>query len=133
MQPLHHLTVERYRAARGILRKLERGDDLAGLGDLGRGRREDGVAGLDLARMDQRLAVEAEIARLRALLPKAVDVAEIAIGTVENLKAVGAGGENAMRDQGQHRRAARLHFDPRLARNIVRPKHEAGEPRLDTA
>ena len=66
VQPLHHLTVERNRATRGVLRPLERRDDLAGLRDFLRRRREDGVAGLDLAGMDQRLAVEAEIAALRS-------------------------------------------------------------------
>ena len=64
VQPLHHLAIELDRAARGVFRLLERRDDLAGVRDfLGR-RREDRVAGLDLAGMDQRLAVEAEIARL---------------------------------------------------------------------
>ena len=70
VQPLHHLAVERDRAARGVLRPFERRDDLAGLGHLLRRRREDGVAGLDLAGMDQRLAVEAEIAALRAFVAK---------------------------------------------------------------
>src|SRR5665647_3610627 len=70
VQPLYHLPVERNRAARGIFGLIERRDDLAGMRDLLRWRREDGVAGLDLARVDERLAVEAEIARLRAFLPK---------------------------------------------------------------
>ena len=90
VQPLHHPAVELDRAARGVFRPLERGDDLARLGDfLGR-RREDRVAGLDLAGMDQRLAVEAEIAALRAFLAEAVDIAEIAVGPVENFQAMGA-------------------------------------------
>ena len=81
---------------------------------LGR-RREDRVAGFDLARMEQRLAVEAEIAALRAFQRKPVDIAEVAVGSVENFQAVSTRGENAMRDQRQHRRAAGLHPDPRLA------------------
>src|SRR5260370_4427168 len=89
VQPLHHLAVELNRAARGVLRPLECRDDLAGMRDLLRGRREDRVAGHDLARMDQGLAVEAEIARLRAFQRKAVDIAEIAVGSVENFKAAG--------------------------------------------
>src|SRR5208337_2923863 len=98
-QPLHHLSVELDRAARGVLRPFERRDNLSGMRNFLRRRSEDRIAGLDLAGMDQRLAVEAEIARLRAFLPKAVEIAEIAVGSVENFKAVGAGGENAMRDQ----------------------------------
>src|ERR1700676_5525068 len=133
MQPLHHLTVERDRTARGILRPLECRDDLAGVGDLLLGRGEDGVAGLDLAWMNQRLAVESKIARLGALLPKAVEIAEIAVGSVEDFEAVSAGGQNAVRDHRQHRGAARLHPYPSLARNIVGPEHEAGQPRVDIA
>jgi hypothetical protein len=75
MQPFHHLAVERDRAARGVLRPFERRDDLASVGDFLRRRREDGVAGLDLAGMDQGLAVEAEIAALGAFGGKAVDIA----------------------------------------------------------
>jgi hypothetical protein len=53
---------------------LESRDDLARFGDfLGR-RREDGVAGLDMARMDQRLAVKAEIAALRAFDGKTIEL-----------------------------------------------------------
>ena len=91
MQPLHHPAVELDRAARGVFRQLERRDDLSRLRDfLGR-RREDRVAGLDMARMDQRLAVKAEIAALRAFGGKAVDIAEVAVGPVEDFEAVRRG------------------------------------------
>ena len=75
VQPFHHAAVELDRAARGVLGLLEGGDDLARFGDFLRRRREDRVAGLDMARMDQRLAVETEIAALRAFDRKAIDVA----------------------------------------------------------
>src|SRR3981189_517798 len=87
MQPFHHLAVEPDRAARGVLRLLEPRDHLAGIGDFLRRRREDRVAGLDLAGMDQRLAVETEIAALRAFLAEAVDIAEVAIGSIEYFEA----------------------------------------------
>ena len=74
MQPFDHPAVELDRAARGIFRKLEGRDDLARLRDFLGGRREDRVAGLDLAGMDQRLAVEAEVAALRAFLAEAVEL-----------------------------------------------------------
>ena len=86
MQALDHAAVELDRAARGVLRLLEGGYDLARLGDLSLGRREDRVAGVDVARMDQRLAVEAEIAALRAFLREAVDIADVAIRPVEDLR-----------------------------------------------
>src|SRR4051812_17412159 len=91
VQALDHLTVETDRAARGVLRPCKRRDDLAGLRNLLRGRREDRVAGLDLARVDQRLAVEAEIATLRTFQRKAVDIAEVAVGSIENFEAISTG------------------------------------------
>ena len=53
-----------------VLRQVERRDDLARLRDLVGARRERRVAGLDLVRMDQGLAVEAHVARLRAFAAK---------------------------------------------------------------
>src|ERR1700681_275989 len=98
MQPLHHLAVELDRAARGVLGPLERRDDLAGVRDFLRRRRENRVAGFDLARMDQGLAVEAEIAALRAFQREAVDIAEVAIGSVENFEAISARRKHSLRD-----------------------------------
>ena len=80
--------------------------------------------------MDQRLAVEAEIAALRAFGGEAVDIADVAVRPVENFQPVGARRQDAMRDHRDHRRAARLHPDPRLPRDVVGPEHEAGEPRF---
>src|SRR5512140_2795716 len=101
--------------------------------DLLRRRREDRIAGLDLAGMDQRLAVEAEIARLRAFLAKAVDIGEIAVGPIENFQTMRARRQDAMRDHRDHRGAAGLHPDPRLAREIMRPENKSGEPRSGIA
>src|SRR3954453_5650151 len=64
MQSLHHPAVQLNSAARGIFRPLERRDDFSRLRHFVGGRREDRVAGIDLARMNQRLPVEAEIAAL---------------------------------------------------------------------
>src|SRR6476646_973617 len=114
VQPLHHLAVELDRTARGVLRSIECRDDLAGMRDLLRRRRKDRVAGHDLARMDQGLAVEAEIAGLRTFQREAVGIAEVAVGSVEDFDAVGAGRKNAVPHQGVHRRAARLYCYPRL-------------------
>ena len=64
MQAFHHRAVEADRAARDVFRKLERGDDFSRARDFLLGRGEDRVAGLDLRGMDQRLAVEAEVANV---------------------------------------------------------------------
>ncbi len=85
VQTFDHLAVEPDRAARGVFRLFEGGDDLAGLRDLFFRRREDRVAGFDLAGMDQRLAIETEIAALGAFRGKTIDVAKIAVGPIENL------------------------------------------------
>ena len=52
-----------------ILRPVEEGDDRAGAVDLFGGRGEDRVGDGDLVRVDQGLAVEAEIAGLLAFGP----------------------------------------------------------------
>src|SRR3954463_14800107 len=79
MQSLHHPAVQLNSTARGIFRPLERRDDVSRLRHFVGGRREDGVAGIDLAGMNQRLAVEAEIAALCAFLRKTISIAEIAV------------------------------------------------------
>ncbi len=67
MEALHHAAIEGDGTAGAVLRRGERLDDAAGLGHLARRRGEDAVRDLDLARMDQSLAVETEIAGLDAL------------------------------------------------------------------
>ena len=116
-----------------VLGQFERRNDLARLRDLVRRRREDRVAGVDVARMDQRLAVEAEIAALRAFGGKAVEIADIAVGPVEHFEPVRMRRQHAMRDHRDHRRAARHHPDPRFPRDVVRSEHEAGKPRFGIA
>ena len=75
--------------------QIERRDHLARLRDLVRRRRERRVAGLDLVRMDQRLAVEAEVARLRAFGREAFGIGEVVVDAVEDVDAVLARGEQA--------------------------------------
>jgi hypothetical protein len=65
---------------------------------------------------------------LRAFGRKAVDIADVAVGPVENFEPVRARRQDAVRDHRDHRRAARLHADPRLPRYVVGPEHEACEP-----
>ena len=67
MHALDHAAFDLHHALSLVLRQLERGDQLAGMRDFIGTRREHRIAGLDLVRMNQRLAVEAHIARLDAL------------------------------------------------------------------
>ncbi len=128
MQPFHHPAIELNRAARCVFRQRERRDDLARLLDLGRGRREGGVTRFDLARMNQRLAVKAEIAGLRAFAGKAFDIGDVAERAIQDGQPVSARGQHAMADHRQHGGAAGQHPDPGFAGNVVRAEYEAGEP-----
>src|SRR5690349_17278117 len=71
VEALDHLAADLDRALAGMLGPLERRDDLPRPRDLVRARRERGVARLDLAGVNQRLAVKTEVARLRALCREA--------------------------------------------------------------
>src|SRR6185437_11622753 len=97
-QPLDHPSVELDRAARNILRQFEGCNDLTRLVDLLRRRREDRIAGIDMARMDQRLAVKAEIAALRAFGGEAFEIADVAVGAVEHFETMRMCRQHAMRD-----------------------------------
>src|SRR6185437_1488028 len=67
MQALDHAAIDGDDALGLVFRQIESGDDFARLGDLFQRGREGLVAQLDLARMNQRLAVKAELYPLRAL------------------------------------------------------------------
>ena len=86
----------------------------SGAFDFGGGWSENLIADVDLTGMDQRFAVKTKIARLHAFLGKAVDTADIAVGSVKDFEPVGAGGENAVGDHRDHRGTAGQHPDPRL-------------------
>ena len=49
--------------------------------------------------MNQGLAVETEVAALRAFGSKAVDIADIAVGSIKDIETVCARGKNAVDDQ----------------------------------
>ena len=127
---LDHAAVDLHHALALVLRQIERRDHLARLRDLVGARREHRVARPDLVRMDQRLAVEAHVARLRAFGLEALRIAEIVVDAVEDVDAVGVRGEQAARQPRQHRRAAGHEPRPRFLGEIVGAHDEAGEPRL---
>src|SRR5438105_6532454 len=83
---LDHLIAEALGAA------VERLDERFGTLDLRRGRREGAVAGVDLARMDQALAVETEPAALLRLRHEAVRIFEAIEHAIKCRDARRAGG-----------------------------------------
>src|ERR1700722_12158695 len=56
--------------------------------------------------MDQRLAVEAQLAALDAFALQPLDIREIVVDAVEDVDAEGMGGEHALGEPRQHRGAA---------------------------
>ena len=107
MQQLRHPAVDLDHALAGVFRQRERGDHGAGAGDFIGGGREDGVARLDLAGMDQRLAVEAELQALTALRFEAGRVGDVVVDAVDRRQPLGACGGDGERQRGVERARAR--------------------------
>ena len=109
---------------------LEGGDDPARHLELGGRRREDLVARLDLAGMDQGLAVEAHFEPLPADGAEALGVLDVVVDAVEDGEAIGPRRQHAeaeRRDQRQaHRRVARAH----VLHQIVGAHDEQRQPRM---
>ena len=91
-------------------------------------RRERLVGALDLAGVDQRLAVEAQLAALPALGEEAVGVLHVVVDAVEDRDAGGPGGQQRQRQRGQQRRAAGHVLGVQLLDEVVGAHHEHGEP-----
>ena len=90
MQPLDHAPFNHDHALTGVLRLAEGVDHFPRPIDLLLGRGEDLVAGGNLARMDQGLAIHAQRPPAFALLAQAKLVAEIVIDPVDDVEAVRA-------------------------------------------
>src|SRR5687767_1497350 len=93
MQPLDHPPLDHDHALAFVLLAAEGIDDLARPVDLLLGGGENLVAGADLARMDQSLAVHAEDTAALALIAQTLLVAEVIIDAVDDIEAVGARGD----------------------------------------
>src|SRR3982074_2103090 len=85
-------------AAAGAAGVVEGVDDLAGLGDLVGRRGEDAVAWLELAGVDEGLAVEAELPALQAFRLEAGRVADVVVDAVQDHLAGRAGGQQGQRE-----------------------------------
>ena len=80
--------------------------------------------------MDQRLAVEAEVAGLRAFIVEAFRVGNVVVDAIEDIDAVFARGQHAGPDPRQHWCAARDLTRARFLGKVIEAEHEAGQPRL---
>src|SRR5262245_10548545 len=95
MQSLDHTAIKRDHAFVLVLRKIEGRDDLAGLRDLLGAWRESRVGTSDLARMDQRLAVKTEVARLATLPREPFRVGDVVVNAIEDVETIGASRRHA--------------------------------------
>src|SRR6516164_11435146 len=93
VKPLHHAPFHDNHALLGVLRLPEGGDDLTRPVHLLLSGREDFVAGRDLARVNQGLAIHAERAATLAFLAQAKLVAKVVIDAVEDVEAISPGGD----------------------------------------
>ena len=103
---------------------LEGGDDPPGQLDLVGAGAKTRVARLDLARVDQRLAVEAQLPALRALGQEAGLVLDVVVDAVEDHLAGGAGGEQAQAEAVQQRLPAGHVLGVQLLGEVVGAHHE---------
>src|SRR5471030_1854994 len=107
MQVLDHAAVDRDHALALGLRRLEGCDDLGRHLELGGRRCEDLVARLDLAGMNQRLAVEAHLQPLPADIFEALGVLDVVVDAVEDGEPVGTRRQHAQTERRHHRQAHR--------------------------
>ena len=87
------------------------------------------VARLDLSRVDERLAVEAEMPALFALCPEAVGVRQVRVDAVEYINTGGAGRQYAVGEGGKQSGAARLIGDAQRLAQVSRAHDDAAETR----
>ena len=85
------------------------------------------VGRLDLARVDERLAVEAHLAALDALGLEAVGVLDVVVDAVEDHLAGGPGGEQAQAEAGEQRLAAGHVLGVELLGQVVGAHDQHGE------
>ena len=114
MQALGHAAFDADGALAGVFWQGVGGDHGLGEGEVRLGGRIYAVADLDLARVDQGLAVKAEVDALLADGRKTVVVVDVVIDPVEDGQVVGAGGGDRQAQSGMERfaprRLTRAHF-----------------------
>src|SRR5580658_9203320 len=95
MEIFHELAVDQDHALAFGLRRLEPGDEAAGLGDRRFVGGIGGIGGIDGLGMDQSLAVESELDSLAAAMGEPLVIGEVEIDSVQDRESMAAGGEEA--------------------------------------
>jgi len=126
VQTLDHAALDLQHALVFVLGQIERGNDLTRRFYLFRARREGRVARLDLARVNERLAVETEIARLPAFRGETLRIADVVVDAVENIEPIGPRSGNAIHQPWHHRAAAGDEMGAGIFGEIVGAHHESG-------
>src|SRR5262249_49611157 len=130
MQPLDHAALDHDQALLLVLGLAEGVDDLPRPFDLLARRREDLVARPDLIGVDQCLAVHAKRATTLTLLAQAKLVLEVVIDAVDDVEAIGAGGDQRHGKPGHHGKAVMQSAGTRLLDQVIGAHDEAAEPVL---
>src|SRR5574337_481623 len=128
VQKLDHFAVELNGAPASVFRPGEGVDDGAGARDLGAGGGEHLVADVDLAGMDERLAVESHVAPLQAFGPEPFEVLDVVKDPIDDIDAMGAGGDHATRETGERGGPPRREPRPGLLGAVVEPPHSGPAP-----
>ncbi len=129
MEQFDHFSVELNDALAGVLGQSESVDDGAGGLDLCGGRRINLVADVDLAWMNERLAVEAHFASLQAFGVKAVEILDVVIDAIDDVEPVSSRGDDAVGEPCGHRGASGRQPGARLLGEVVEAHDEHREPR----
>src|SRR3954453_4376835 len=119
MEALDHAAVHRDRASARVLRPVEQCDDLAGALDLFGGGSKDRVGRANLVRMDEGLAVEAEIPTLLAFGPEPVLVLKRVVDSVHDVEFMRPRGGERRHQPGKHRSPSRHQAGPGFLGEVV--------------
>src|SRR5579885_431088 len=123
VQAFDHATLDRDNAPALVFRLVEGSNHLARLDDLFARWRKCLVARLDLAGMDESLAIKAKLDTLTAFSFKPVLIADVIVDAVENIDAVDARRGNAGCKPREHGRSARHETRARILSQIIGAHH----------
>ena len=103
VQSFDHLSIDPDRPLRGVLGFVERRQYPARPRDVGGVGGKGDIARIDLARVDERLAIEAEVDRLARFCGESRFVLDIVIHAVEDRDAVGTRGSDGQSERTNER------------------------------
>ena len=127
MEIFDYTPVENGHAASLLLGLFERGYLPSSQIQFFGGGRECPVGGLNLPRMNKRLAVESVVSSLLAFAGKAFGVSESVVDTVDAYKTMGFRSQQSDSQASRERRPVRMKAAAEVLRQIVRSKNETGK------